>query len=167
MSGKNPRIVGELTPYELFRIFDLTYEDARPRRYSWEDDVRDGDIHFVCDMLLENIDKALDVLRRSLGRSFPKVKLVSTVSAFVTKNLDLHIDRTIRHDLTMGVVFTGHHILKATAPQKQRPKTVGILKPGTVFLINNKLRHGAWQKDADSGNLLFVAFDFSDNPNET
>lgn len=68
-----------------------------------------------------------------------------------------HRDSTI-HNYTAGLVLRGNHYLFTGHGRK-----VCDLKPGTVYLLNNKRMHGAYPNPGNDAHdpLVFIALDFS------
>lgn len=75
------------------------------------------------------------------------------IGLFVCSEAGLHSD-DVAGNFTVGFVFHGNHQLRSSRSD------LGALRPGSIFLLNNTKRHGAFKSRPDSPRLVFAAHDF-------
>lgn len=112
--------------------------------------------------------RARDVMR-VICTHIPRLKVVLPkrfdADVWATVAVEPHRDGS-EFSHTLGFVFSGEHVLQSRkrlddgSESKGRLASIGLLTPGSVYFIDNKIEHAAIPVHEDSQELVFLAIDF-------
>lgn len=95
-----------------------------------------------------------EAVRSAVGMPDLMLPSEDDFSVFSCGSALIHTDTVIR-DITIGVIMQGNHELYIGPSKRTRVPLV----PGTVFMLNNKVMHGAQRLSDTVDSLIFATID--------